>query len=110
MMLPGNPVATFVTFKMLVEPSLRVMMGAHPNAALPAPIHAQANFSTQKADGRREFLRGILWHDAHGVAHVDRMSNQGSHMLSACVQANCLIEVAAGVLVEQGQLLPVHLL
>ena len=110
MMLPGNPVATFVTFKMLVEPSLRVMMGAYPNAALPAPIMARANFNAKKADGRREFLRGILWHDAQGVAHVDRLSNQGSHMLSACVQANGLIEVAAGILVEQGQLLPVHLL
>ena len=110
MMLPGNPVATFVTFKMLVEPSLRVMMGAHPNQALTEPIMARANFSAKKADGRREFLRGILWHDAQGAAHVDRMSNQGSHMLSACAQANCLIEVAAGVLVEQGQLLPVHII
>lgn len=110
MMLPGNPVATFVTFKMLVEPSLRVMMGAHPNQALAEPIMVRANFSAKKADGRREFLRGILWHDAQGIAHVDRMSNQGSHMLSACAQANCLIEVAAGVLVEQGQLLPVHII
>ncbi len=108
MMLPGNPVATFVTFKMLVEPSLRVMMGADSEAARPTPIMARANFSASKADSRREFLRGILWYDAQGVAHVDRMSNQGSHMLSACVQANCLIEVDAGVLVEQGQMLPVH--
>ena len=108
MMLPGNPVATFVTFKMLVEPSLRVMMGAHPNKALAEPIMARANFSTSKADSRREFLRGILWHDADGVAHVDRMSNQGSHMLSACAMANCLIEVAADALIEQDQLLPVH--
>ena len=108
MMLPGNPVATFVTFKMLVEPSLRVMMGAHPNKAWAEPIMARANFSASKADSRREFLRGVLWHDSDGVAHVDRMSNQGSHMLSACVQANCLIEVDAGVLVEQGQMLPIH--
>ena len=42
MMLPGNPVATFVTFKMLVEPSLRVMMGAHPNHALAESIMAWA--------------------------------------------------------------------
>ena len=108
MMLPGNPVATFVTFKMLVEPSLRVMMGADSEVARPTPIMARANFSASKADSRREFLRGILWHDVQGIAHVDRMSNQGSHMLSACVQANCLIEVDAGVLVEQGQMLPIH--
>ena len=110
MMLPGNPVATFVTFKMLVEPSLRVMMGAHPTQALAEPIMAHANFSAKKADSRREFLRGILWHDANGLAHVDRLNNQGSHMLSACVQANCLIEVAAEVLVQEGQMLPVHIL
>ena len=108
MMLPGNPVAPFVTFKMLVEPSLRVMMGADSEVARPTPIMARANFSASKADSRREFLRGILWHDVQGIAHVDRMSNQGSHMLSACVQANCLIEVDAGVLVEQGQMLPIH--
>ncbi len=108
MMLPGNPVATFVTFKMLVEPVIRLSMGARIEDASAAMIYAHANFSTTKMESRREFLRGVLRFDAQGVAHVDRLLNQGSHMLSACVQANCLIEIAPDVVVEQNALVAVH--
>ena len=108
MMLPGNPVATFVTFKMLVEPVIRMNMGATIEGARVAVIYARANFSTAKAEPRREFLRGVLWFDGQGLAHVDKLDNQGSHMLSACVQANCLIEVTPDVVVKKNALVAVH--
>ena len=108
MMLPGNPVATFVTFKMLVEPVIRMNMGAMIEDARVAIIYARVNFSTAKAESRREFLRGVLWFDGQGLAHVDKLDNQGSHMLSACVQANCLIEVAPDVVVKKNALVAVH--
>ena len=108
MMLPGNPVATFVTFKILVEPVIRMNMGATMEAAQTPVLHAQANFSTSKAEPRREFLRGVLWFDAQGLTHVDKLAHQGSHMLSACVQANCLIEIAPNTLVEKNAPITVH--
>ena len=108
MMLPGNPVATFVTFKMLVEPVICMNMGATIETAQAPVLSAQAHFSTTKAESRREFLRGVLWFDTEGLAHVDKLANQGSHMLSACVQANCLIEIAPNALVEPNALVTVH--
>jgi molybdopterin molybdotransferase len=108
MMLPGNPVATFVTFKMLVEPVIRMSMGAAVVDARAAVLYARANFATFKIESRREFLRGVLWFDAQGVAHVDRLTNQGSHMLSACVEANCLIEIEPDAVIQQNALVAVH--
>jgi molybdopterin molybdotransferase len=108
MMLPGNPVATFVTFKMLVEPVIRMSMGAAVDDARAAVLYARANFATFKIESRREFLRGVLWFDAQGVAHVDRLTNQGSHMLSACVEANCLIEIEPDAVIQQNALVAVH--
>ena len=110
MILPGNPVASFVTFKMLVEPAIQVMQGAQMELAQPTFITARANFSKDRAETRREFLRGWLYFDANGVGHVDRLKNQGSHMLSACVQANCLVEIAPNLTVQSGDALPVYFL
>ncbi|TDR31532.1 gephyrin-like molybdotransferase Glp [Hydromonas duriensis] len=108
MMLPGNPVATFVTFKMLVEPALRVLSGTSTHKAQPAHLKAQASFSLHKTEMRREFLRGVMRCDEHGVLHVEKLSNQGSHMLSACAVANALIEIPPNTTVNAGDVLTIY--
>lgn len=108
MMLPGNPVATFVTFKLLVEPYIKNSMGAQAALAIAPTLSAHATFSSSKPESRREFLRAQLWFDEQGVAHVDRLQNQGSHMLSACVAANALIEIAPDALIAKGERVLVH--
>lgn len=108
MMLPGNPVATFVTFKVLAEPIIRMSMGATLKNSQAITLLAKANFSTTKIESRREFLRGTIWFDEQGSARVDRLENQGSHMLSACVQANCLIEATPNTLIKKDMLVTVH--
>ena len=106
-MLPGNPVATFVTFKLLVEPMVRVRMGAGIEHAKPARLMAQAEFAIAHTGNRREFMRGILSHDAQGIAQVQILPNQGSHMMRTCVEANCLIDIAPDTTVMQGDVLSV---
>ena len=108
MMLPGNPVATFVNFKMLVEPLLRVRMGASIDAAKPRGYLARANFPVRTAKTRREFLRGVYSCDAHGTLRVDALPHQGSHMMSGCVTANCLIEIAPDKTFNNNDLLPIY--
>ena len=108
MMLPGNPVATFVTFKMLVEPAIRVLMGMSLAQAQPRAMTACADFIQTKPEFRREFLRGVMHTDAHGVVHVKKLANQGSHMLTACVTANALIEIPPQTLVNIGDALTIY--
>ena len=108
MMLPGNPVATFVTFKMLVEPAVRVLMGLPVSQAQPHAMTARADFTQTKPEFRREFLRGVMHTDAQGVVHVDKLANQGSHMLSACAVANVLIEIPPQTRVNSGDVLNVY--
>ncbi|AXF85642.1 Molybdopterin molybdenumtransferase [Ephemeroptericola cinctiostellae] len=108
MMLPGNPVATFVTFKMLVEPAVRVLMGMSFEQAQPHMVTARADFAQTQPEFRREFLRGVMHIDADGVVHVKKLVNQGSHMLSACVAANVLIEIPPHTQVNVGDTLNVY--
>jgi molybdopterin molybdotransferase len=55
--LPGNPVATFVTAHMLLFPVLNKLMGKEARYWRMPAISATAAFSTRKAIKRREFLR-----------------------------------------------------
>lgn len=90
-MLPGNPVATFVTFHQLVLPALRQILG------LPqlAPWQGVAMFDWRKPQARREFLR-VQVHPGgqNGQGwQVHLLPGQGSAMLSTCVQATALAEL-----------------
>lgn len=108
MMLPGNPVATFVTFKMLVEPALKTRMGANIPTTVSDVYYAHADFAWHTAGDRREFLRGQFWQTPEGELRVRALEHQGSHMLSACAYANCLIEIAADLVFEPHRLLPIY--
>ena len=58
--LPGNPVACWVTYLILVLPALKVLSGIQPNLVLPKKIQAKAQFNTHKAQSRLQFLRGNI--------------------------------------------------
>jgi molybdopterin molybdotransferase len=104
-MLPGNPVATFVTFHLLVAPALRCLTGAA--AILPTRFSARAAFARDGGESRREFLRARLSAGAHGELEVTPLSGQGSAMLSACASADCLVEVPPSTAVTAGDWLRV---
>lgn len=86
--LPGNPVATMVTFYQFVREAIITLMGA---TYQPPPLFRVAcTEPIKKATGRTEFQRGILF-DADGIWKVKPTGAQGSAILSSMSQANCFI-------------------
>jgi len=106
-MLPGNPVASLVTLNQLVNPALKILSGENIHNVSNFKIKARAKFSILKKQARREFMRVILHHDAQGN-YVEKLDNQGSHMLTTCVKANALAEIAPNTLLNEGDLLNVY--
>lgn len=95
--MPGNPVAAWVTFALLVRPSLIAMMGALPTP--PLGFRVQAGFEWSKPDSRQEFLRA--WIDAQGRAQIH--DRQNSAVLSSVTQCNGLVEIPASTPVLTGE-------
>jgi len=90
--LPGNPVATMVTFYQIVRPALLAMSGA---VAQPVPlIPAVCGEPVRKRPGRTEFQRGLAARDAHGQWRVAPTGSQSSGALSTMSAANCFIVLA----------------
>lgn len=101
-LLPGNPVASFVTLKLMTLPSMKCVAGMQPEKARPTTWKAQAGFAipnnTQK---RRDFMRGFIETNDKGI-WVTPVKGQGSHMLSSCM-ADVLVEVPAQTPITEGQ-------
>ena len=103
--LPGNPVATMVTFYQLVRPTLLAMAGASKTEA--PTTKAQATQAIRKLPGRTEFQRGTLSKTSDGMTTVTPLPSQGSGVLSSMSQADCFIvlrheqaSIEAGELVD----------
>lgn len=94
--LPGNPVASYVTFLLLARPVLGVLAGEP--WALPQALSLTADFSWPKADKRREFARARLNADGR----VTLYPNQGSGVLTSAVWADGLIDLLPGQTVQPG--------
>lgn len=108
--LPGNPVATFVTAHMLLFPVLNKLMGKNPRYWNLPNFNVKAAFNTKKAIKRREFLRVRIEVNAEGDTVAVLLPNQGSAMLSTCAYANALCEVPPGEVIAAGQRVKVHML
>lgn len=88
--LPGNPVATAVTYHQLVVPGLRQLAGE--NTQLPLTISAIAKQAFKKQPGRTDFQRGILIQE-NGTNVVISTGSQSSAVLSGMTKANCFIRL-----------------
>lgn len=86
--LPGNPVASMLTFLLFVRPALWKLGGRRE--LFPPPFTAIAAEPMRKKPGRREFKRGILRFGPRGW-EVSTTGPQGSGILTSMVMANCLI-------------------
>jgi molybdopterin molybdotransferase len=88
--LPGNPVASMLTFHLFVRPALWKLAGRRELFA--QPFHATAAEPLSKKTGRREFKRGILsW--AGSRWEVRTTGPQGSGILTSMTAANCFIVI-----------------
>ena len=94
--LPGNPVASFVTFLMLVRPVLGLLAGEGWH--LPQAVSLVADFSWPKPDKRREFLRARLNEQGRVVLHP----HQGSGVLSSAAWAEGVVDLPSGTIVRPG--------
>ncbi len=86
--LPGNPVASTLTFLLFVRPALYKLAGRQ--RLFPDCWQARAAEPMRKKTGRREFKRGVL-RLADGGWEVRTTGPQGSGILSSMVAGNCLI-------------------
>jgi molybdopterin molybdotransferase len=91
--LPGNPVASAVTFRVFVGFALRSMLGitkvSEPRRArLDAPLH--------KRHARAEFARCSLRSDEHGALWATLHARQGSGMLRGLAETEALALLPEG--------------
>lgn len=88
--LPGNPVASMLTFHLFVRPALWKLAGRRE--LFVQPFRAIAVEPMGKKPGRREFKRGILAY-VHDRWEVRTTGPQGSGILSSMTAANCFVVI-----------------
>jgi molybdopterin molybdotransferase len=100
--LPGNPVASFVTFIHVVRPTVLALAGATPQPIVPMPVRAA--FAYKKKIARREYVRASLRRATDGVLEATKFPREGAGLLSSLVDTDGLVELGEEItLVEPGQ-------
>lgn len=100
--LPGNPVASFVTFVHVVRPTILALSGARQEPLIPMPVRAA--FSYRKKISRREYVRVSLRKAADGALEAAKFPREGAGLLSSLVDTDGLVELGETVTqVESGQ-------
>ena len=85
--LPGNPVAVFVTFVVLVRPLLARLAGE--SYVAPRKLPVASGFAYRKKAGRREFIRVRL--DDALVAH--KHPQDGAGILTSLTESDGMVEL-----------------
>ncbi len=99
--LPGNPVASFVTFVHVVRPAVFALSGAKPDPLVPVPLRAA--FTYKKKIGRREYVRVTLQKAPDGSLEAIKFPREGAGLLSSLVETDGLVELGESVVkVEPG--------
>jgi molybdopterin molybdotransferase len=100
--LPGNPVASFVTFVHVVRPTVLALAGATQHPLIPMPVRAA--FSYKKKIARREYVRVNLRRAEDGALEVTKFPREGAGLLSSLVDTDGLVELAEEITqVQPGQ-------
>jgi molybdopterin molybdotransferase len=100
--LPGNPVASFVTFVHVVRPTVLALSGALPEPPLAIPVRAA--FAYKKKAGRREYVRVSLRRTQDGSLEAIKFPREGAGLLSSLVDTDGLVELGEDITkVEPGQ-------
>jgi molybdopterin molybdotransferase len=89
--LPGNPVASFVTFVHVVRPTILALSGAGPEPLHPLPVRAA--FSYRKKISRREYVRVSLRKAADGALEAVKFPREGAGLLSSLADTDGLVEL-----------------
>jgi molybdopterin molybdotransferase len=93
--LPGNPVASFVTFVHVVRPTILALSGARQEKLTPMPVRAA--FSYKKKISRREYVRVTLREGADGALEAIKFPREGAGLLSSLADTDGLAELGEDV-------------
>ena len=93
--LPGNPVASFVTFAYVVRPTILALSGASPEPLIGLPIRAA--FAYKKKKGRREYVRASLQYAGDGTMEAVKFPREGAGLLSSLADTDGIIELGEDV-------------
>src|SRR6266436_9295074 len=93
--LPGNPVASFVTFVHVVRPTVLALSGAAHARLVAMPVRAA--FSYKKKVGRREYVRVTLCRSLDGALEAIKFPREGAGLLSSLVDTDGLVELGEDV-------------
>jgi molybdopterin molybdotransferase len=100
--LPGNPVASFVTFVHVVRPTVLALAGAAQQHLVAMPVRAA--FTYKKKIARREYVRVNLRKGENGVLEAVKFPREGAGLLSSLVDTDGLVELGERIeRVEPGQ-------
>ena len=100
--LPGNPVASFVTFAHIARAAILALAGARQKPLVSRPVRAA--FSYRKKAGRREYARVSLRRTEDGSYEAVKFPREGAGLLSSLVETDGLVELGEDVIqVEPGQ-------
>jgi molybdopterin molybdotransferase len=100
--LPGNPVASFVTFVHVVRPTIFALSGAAQQPLIPMPVRAA--FAYKKKFARREYVRVKLRGGADGVLEAVKFPREGAGLLSSLADTDGLVELSEQIAgVEPGE-------
>jgi molybdopterin molybdotransferase len=101
--LPGNPVASFVTFAKVARPAIFALAGAQ--WVEPPAIPVRAQFSYRKKPARREYVRVHLRKAEDGTLEAGKFPREGAGLLSSLTDTDGVVELAESVTrVEPGQM------
>jgi molybdopterin molybdotransferase len=92
--LPGNPVASFVTFVHVVRPTVLALAGAIQSKPVTVPVRAA--FAYRKKQGRREYVRANLRRAEDGSVEAVKFPREGAGLLSSLVETDGLVELDEG--------------
>jgi molybdopterin molybdotransferase len=101
--LPGNPVASFVTFARVARPAIFALAGAQWSAPPAIPVRAQ--FAYRKKPARREYVRVHLRNAEDGALEAVKFPREGAGLLSSLLDTDGVVELGESVTrVEPGQI------
>ncbi len=89
--LPGNPVASYVTFAYVARPAIMALCGTA--LEMPPAVQVRAAFSYRKKGGRREYVRSRLRRADDGAIEAIKFPREGAGLLSSLVETDGLVEL-----------------
>ena len=92
--LPGNPVASFVTFLHIARPAILALAGGAAEAPVATPVRAA--FSYRKKEGGAN-MRGSAAKADDGTLEAVKFPREGAGLLSSLVETDGLVELPEAV-------------